>query len=102
MFLIETDSNIGKSRVLKKILMDVEPDHDTCQKKMQNAIKPGKLIPTLGKNFRLHSGFVCAGGYSEALGHQDTCTGDGGSPLVCPGKRLQDGYQPYFQVSIFL
>lgn len=34
----------------------------------------------LGKFFRLHDSFVCAGG----LPGQDTCKGDGGSPLVCP------------------
>lgn len=80
--------------------MDVEPDHSNCEKAMQNAIKPGRRIPTLGKNFRLHPSFVCAGGYSDLLGHQDTCTGDGGSPLVCPSKTVIGDYQPYFQVQI--
>merc|ERR1739842_95284 len=40
----------------------------------------------LGKHFKLDHSFMCAGG----IPGQDTCTGDGGSPLVCqlPG----DGY----------
>ena len=33
----------------------------------------------LGRRFRLDSSFLCAGGH---LG-KDTCSGDGGSPLVC-------------------
>eukprot|EP00092_Neocalanus_flemingeri_P033547 GFUD01036470.1.p1 GENE.GFUD01036470.1~~GFUD01036470.1.p1 ORF type:complete len:505 (-),score=163.46 GFUD01036470.1:70-1584(-) len=36
----------------------------------------------LGNKFQLHSSFTCAGG----LGGDDTCTGDGGSPLVCPSQ----------------
>ncbi|CAO1363174.1 unnamed protein product [Diamesa hyperborea] len=34
----------------------------------------------LGRNFELNESFICAGG-EEGV---DTCTGDGGSPLVCP------------------
>ncbi|XP_050541639.1 phenoloxidase-activating factor 2-like [Daktulosphaira vitifoliae] len=33
----------------------------------------------LGSKFQLHEGFICAGGEE----HEDACTGDGGSPLVC-------------------
>ncbi|KAK4316476.1 hypothetical protein Pmani_012378 [Petrolisthes manimaculis] len=34
----------------------------------------------LGSRFRLHDSFMCAGGKEG----EDACTGDGGSPLVCP------------------
>lgn len=34
----------------------------------------------LGKRFRLHESFVCAGGEAGV----DSCTNDGGSPLICP------------------
>ncbi|XP_039432640.2 phenoloxidase-activating factor 2-like [Culex pipiens pallens] len=34
----------------------------------------------LGGDFDLHESFLCAGGEAGV----DTCTGDGGSPLVCP------------------
>lgn len=34
----------------------------------------------LGNYFQLHKSFVCAGGGKG----EDTCGGDGGSPLVCP------------------
>lgn len=40
----------------------------------------------LSKYFQLHSSFLCAGGEKG----NDTCHGDGGSPLVCPIKG-----QPY-------
>ena len=48
--------------------------HDYCQK----ALSKNRL----GNKFQLHSSFTCAGG----LGRDDTCTGDGGSPLVCPSQ----------------
>lgn len=35
----------------------------------------------LGRHFKLHDSFTCAGGESE---NKDTCIGDGGSPLMCP------------------
>lgn len=34
----------------------------------------------LGKYFRLHKSFLCAGGEPN----EDTCGGDAGNPLVCP------------------
>ncbi|KRT79654.1 Trypsin, partial [Oryctes borbonicus] len=43
----------------------------TCLKKLRST--------RLGEFFQLHYSFVCAGGQN-----QDTCEGDGGSPLVCP------------------
>lgn len=36
----------------------------------------------LGKYFRLHKSFVCAGGEEN----KDACYGDGGGPLVCKNK----------------
>ena len=45
----------------------------------------------LGKDFKLSESFICAGGTEEF----DTCTGDGGGPLVCP---RDDGSNTYVQV----
>ena len=50
-------------------------EHDTCQAALQET--------RLGPNFLLHHSFLCAGGQKEG---QDSCTGDGGSPLVCPSR----------------
>jgi len=36
----------------------------------------------------LHQSFTCAGGESG----KDTCTGDGGSPLVCPDPKNPGRY----------
>jgi len=49
-------------------------EHRYCQK----ALSQNRL----GNKFQLDSSFTCAGG----LGGDDTCTGDGGSPLVCPSQ----------------
>jgi len=42
----------------------------------------------LGKYFKLHASFVCAGGIPE----QDTCQGDGGGPLICQSTKEPDRY----------
>ena len=46
-------------------------DHSLCQKLLKKT--------RLGKWFRLHESFICAGGEPK----QDTCQGDGGGPLAC-------------------
>ncbi|XP_001655729.2 tryptase [Aedes aegypti] len=55
----------------------------------QNALRTTKL----GNRFRLHESFICAGG-EEGV---DTCTGDGGSPLVCP---VEGTANKYYQAGI--
>lgn len=62
----------GKYQViLKKISLPVV-ENDKCEKSLRTT--------RLGKLFKLNDSFMCAGGEPE----KDTCTGDGGSPLVCP------------------
>ncbi|KAF2904965.1 hypothetical protein ILUMI_01208 [Ignelater luminosus] len=74
----------GKYQViLKKIDLPIVP-RDTCQEQLRGT--------RLGKHFKLHTSFICAGGEAG----KDTCKGDGGSPLVCPipnhpGKYYQAG-----------
>ncbi|XP_015521043.2 phenoloxidase-activating factor 2 [Neodiprion lecontei] len=65
--------------VLKKIELPVVP-HTPCQTNLRRT--------RLGNAFILDQSFICAGGEAG----QDTCTGDGGSPLVCPSKNAQDRY----------
>merc|ERR1711976_257945 len=42
------------------------------------------ILKLLGPNFKVHSSQLCAG--VEGSFESDTCTGDGGSPLVCNKK----------------
>jgi len=65
--------------VLKEIDLPVV-NHDACQDRLR--------LTRLGKKFKLHDSFVCAGGVNG----KDTCKGDGGSPLVCPSKLDPDTY----------
>lgn len=57
--------------IMKRVELPIIP-HDKCQKTLRTT--------RLGRFFILDDSFVCAGG---ELG-MDTCTGDGGAPLVCP------------------
>merc|ERR1711963_958699 len=59
--------------VLKEVDLPVMK-HTECQEKLRST--------RLGKRYRLHNSFICAGGESG----KDACKGDGGSPLVCPSK----------------
>jgi len=65
--------------VLKEIDLPVV-NNDICQ----NSLRTTRL----GKRFRLHPSFMCAGG----IPGKDTCKGDGGSPLVCPSKFTPNTY----------
>jgi len=56
---------------LKKVPLDLVPQED-CETKLR--------ATRLGRFFNLDKSFTCAGG---KIG-KDTCTGDGGGPLVCP------------------
>ncbi|XP_037048739.1 phenoloxidase-activating factor 2-like isoform X2 [Bradysia coprophila] len=57
--------------ILKKVEVPVI-SHDMCQRQLRQTI--------LGKFFRLHRSFICAGGDSN---FGDSCKGDGGSPMMC-------------------
>ena len=86
-----------KKRLLKKIAMSVI-DHRVCRNKLRKATRPGKTSPVLGSRFKLHKSFTCAGGNLN----QDTCTGDGGSPLVCAKKGTNGESKRYVQVRLSL
>lgn len=60
-------------QILKSLKLPVV-NHQQCQTSLQTT--------RLGSTFNLSPTFVCAGGERGI----DTCTGDGGSPLVCPMK----------------
>jgi kallikrein len=61
---------------MKQVEMDIV-DFDTCNDKLKST--------RLGPYFELDKSFNCAGG----LPGRDTCTGDGGGPLVCPNANGQ-------------
>uniref|UniRef100_A0A182YL63 Phenoloxidase-activating factor 2 n=1 Tax=Anopheles stephensi TaxID=30069 RepID=A0A182YL63_ANOST len=65
--------------ILKKTALAVVP-RGPCQRALRTT--------RLGRRFKLHSSFICAGGEKG----RDTCKGDGGSPLVCPIPGTSDRY----------
>ena len=69
-------------------------DQKLCQNRLRKAKRPGDTNPLLGSQFKLHDSFLCAGGNMN----QDTCTGDGGSPLVCARKGNSGKDKRYVQV----
>ena len=72
------------SEIMKKVTLPLK-DHRQCEAALRSTNK-------LGNNFFLHDSYLCAGGDG-----QDTCEGDGGSPLVC---QRMDGSRTYVQVGI--
>ncbi|KZC07692.1 Serine proteinase stubble [Dufourea novaeangliae] len=66
--------------ILKKIELPIVP-RDRCQSNLRET--------RLGKYFRLHDSFICAGGEPG----KDTCKGDGGSPLMCPNRNDPSRYE---------
>ncbi|SPP74314.1 phenoloxidase-activating factor 2 [Drosophila guanche] len=66
--------------LLKRIELPVV-EHEDCQRLLRRTI--------LGRRFRLHDSFLCAGGVEG----KDTCKGDGGSPLFCTLPGQTDRYQ---------
>ena len=71
------------TNILKKVDVPLINNQD-CQNKLQRT--------RLGRFFRLHSTFMCAGGEAG----KDACVGDGGGPLIC----YDDSSQSYVQVGI--
>ncbi|KAG7160166.1 phenoloxidase-activating factor 2-like [Homarus americanus] len=73
------------NQIMKNIDLPVV-SHNDCQ----NALRKTNR---LGSDFNLHQSFMCAGGEQD----KDACTGDGGSPLVCPSP---EDPSRYYQVGI--
>ncbi|XP_053981285.1 phenoloxidase-activating factor 2 isoform X2 [Hylaeus volcanicus] len=65
--------------ILKKVELPIVP-RNTCEDSLRKT--------RLGKYFKLHASFICAGGEAG----KDTCKGDGGSPLVCPSRNDPSKY----------
>lgn len=61
----------GKFQHILKELEIPVVDHKTCEFALRST--------RLGRDYKLHKGFICAGGEEG----KDACKGDGGGPLVC-------------------
>lgn len=70
--------------IMKRVELPIIPSPE-CQKRLRTT--------RLGRFFRLDPSFICAGGERG----KDTCTGDGGSPLVCP---IENTTNQYYQVGM--
>ncbi|XP_035897152.1 phenoloxidase-activating factor 2-like isoform X1 [Anopheles stephensi] len=73
------DERGRNSSVLKRTKLPIVPNGH-CQRVLRRHL--------LNRSFRLHQGFLCAGGESG----KDACRGDGGSPLVCPIPHSENQY----------
>ena len=73
--------------ILKKVNLDAVPNNK-CEKSLKTT--------RLGNYFKLHHTFMCAGGTAG----QDTCRGDGGSPLVCKLAKDDKHIDGYYQAGI--
>ena len=74
--------------ILKQVEMDLV-DFKSCQERLRET--------RLGADFILHKSFLCGGGTKDV----DTCTGDGGGPLVCPTSNNSNAYiQVVFLLSV--
>lgn len=67
--------------ILKRVSVPLV-DRATCQRALRRT--------GLGRFFRLHHSFLCAGGEQG-----DSCRGDGGSPLVCPAEKRVENENPW-------
>jgi secreted trypsin-like serine protease len=73
----------GKEGMFQTILKKIEiPTVNFAE--CQNTLRKKRM----GKRFVLDKSFMCAGGETEI----DACTGDGGSPLICPFGNSTDRY----------
>ncbi|XP_055529012.1 phenoloxidase-activating factor 2-like [Wyeomyia smithii] len=80
----ENFDSVSNQVILKKVELPVVTNKD-CEAALRET--------RLGRSFRLHGSFMCAGGEEDI----DTCTGDGGSPLVCP---MPDEVNRYYHAGI--
>ncbi|KAL7737867.1 hypothetical protein ACLKA6_006243 [Drosophila palustris] len=73
-------SDKSVDRILKRIDLPIL-EHQQCERLLRRTI--------LGRRFKLHTSFICAGGVQG----KDTCQGDGGSPLFCSIAGQPNRYQ---------